>query len=138
MSLPNLTLLSPPPETLFDAYLPARPCGAPVCVSPFLSRCPLRACLMYPPLTAWPAAACRAQVARVRNCLAAATHRFFQGQGFLYVHAPLITASDCEGAGEMFQVRQDVVRSPTSGLCTTLAGHPPPLSGRPPASHSHF
>ena len=43
-------------------------------------------------------------VARVRNALAAATHAFFQGRGFLYVHTPVITASDCEGAGEMFQV----------------------------------
>jgi asparaginyl-tRNA synthetase len=43
-------------------------------------------------------------VARVRNALAFATHRFFQENGFLYVHTPLITASDCEGAGEMFQV----------------------------------
>lgn len=43
-------------------------------------------------------------VARVRNCLASATHRFFQSKGFLYCHSPLITASDCEGAGEMFQV----------------------------------
>lgn len=45
-----------------------------------------------------------ATVARVRNCLANATHRFFQGKGFIYVHSPLITSSDCEGAGEMFQV----------------------------------
>ena len=43
-------------------------------------------------------------VARVRNCLAMATHRFFQDQGFLLLHAPIITASDCEGAGEMFAV----------------------------------
>ena len=43
-------------------------------------------------------------VARVRNCLAAATHEFFQGRGFLYLHSPIITASDCEGAGEMFAV----------------------------------
>ena len=43
-------------------------------------------------------------VARVRNCLAAATHEFFQDRGFLYLHAPIITASDCEGAGEMFTV----------------------------------
>lgn len=43
-------------------------------------------------------------VARVRNQLAHATHAFFQGQGFLYLHAPIITASDCEGAGAMFQV----------------------------------
>lgn len=43
-------------------------------------------------------------VARVRNCLAFATHEFFQQRGFLYVHTPIITASDCEGAGEMFTV----------------------------------
>ena len=41
---------------------------------------------------------------RVRNNLAYATHKFFQEQGFLYIHTPIITASDCEGAGEMFQV----------------------------------
>jgi asparaginyl-tRNA synthetase len=41
-------------------------------------------------------------VARVRNALAFATHLFYQSRGYLYVHTPLITASDCEGAGEMF------------------------------------
>lgn len=44
-------------------------------------------------------------VARVRNQLAFATHAFFQQHGFQYVHTPIITASDCEGAGEMFQAR---------------------------------
>lgn len=43
-------------------------------------------------------------VARVRNKLAYATHQFFQQNGFLYVHTPIITAADCEGAGELFQV----------------------------------
>jgi asparaginyl-tRNA synthetase len=43
-------------------------------------------------------------VARVRNALCAAIHEFFQRRGFLYVHTPIITASDCEGAGEMFRV----------------------------------
>ena len=43
-------------------------------------------------------------VIRVRNNLAYATHTFFQQRGFLYIHTPIITASDCEGAGEMFQV----------------------------------
>ena len=43
-------------------------------------------------------------VARVRNRMAFAVHEFFQARGFQYVHTPLITASDCEGAGEMFQV----------------------------------
>lgn len=45
-----------------------------------------------------------ASVARIRNSLSFATHSFFQKHGFLYVHTPIITASDCEGAGEMFQV----------------------------------
>lgn len=43
-------------------------------------------------------------VSRVRNNLSYATHKFFQERGFNYIHTPLITASDCEGAGEMFQV----------------------------------
>ncbi|KAF7144319.1 hypothetical protein RHSIM_Rhsim05G0031100 [Rhododendron simsii] len=43
-------------------------------------------------------------IARIRNALAYATHTFFQKHGFLYVHTPIITTSDCEGAGEMFQV----------------------------------
>ena len=43
-------------------------------------------------------------VARVRNCICNSIHQFYQEQGFLYVHTPIITASDCEGAGEMFQV----------------------------------
>ncbi|MFZ4398099.1 MAG: asparagine--tRNA ligase [Kiritimatiellia bacterium] len=52
-------------------------------------------------------------VARVRNVLADEIHRFFQGRGFLYLHAPIITASDCEGAGSMFQVTTlDLARVP--------------------------
>ena len=43
-------------------------------------------------------------VARVRNSMAYAIHSFFQENGFVYVHTPLITASDCEGAGAQFQV----------------------------------
>jgi len=43
-------------------------------------------------------------VFRVRSAAAYAIHRFFQDRGFVYVHTPLITASDCEGAGEMFRV----------------------------------
>ena len=50
---------------------------------------------------------------RVRSAAAFAIHEFFQSRGFVYVHTPIITASDCEGAGEMFRV-------------TTLdAGNPP-------------
>ena len=51
-------------------------------------------------------------VARVRNTLAFATHEFFQGRGFYYFNAPLITASDCEGAGEMFQVTTLDIENP--------------------------
>ncbi|ACK71067.1 asparaginyl-tRNA synthetase [Gloeothece citriformis PCC 7424] len=43
-------------------------------------------------------------VMRVRNACANAIHRFFQERGFLWVHTPIITASDCEGAGELFTV----------------------------------
>jgi len=43
-------------------------------------------------------------VARVRNCVCRSIHDYFQERDFLYVHTPIITASDCEGAGEMFRV----------------------------------
>lgn len=43
-------------------------------------------------------------VFRVRSVLSYAIHKFFQERGFVYVHAPIITGSDCEGAGEMFRV----------------------------------
>ncbi len=43
-------------------------------------------------------------VTRVRNCLAQAIHRFMHEQGFFWIHTPIITASDAEGAGEMFRV----------------------------------
>ncbi|HPF71206.1 MAG TPA: OB-fold nucleic acid binding domain-containing protein, partial [Candidatus Krumholzibacteria bacterium] len=50
---------------------------------------------------------------RIRNCLAQATHRFFHDQGFYWIHTPIITASDCEGAGEMFRVSTlDLVNLP--------------------------
>jgi asparaginyl-tRNA synthetase len=43
-------------------------------------------------------------LARVRHCLSMAIHRFFHEEGFFWVHTPIITASDAEGAGEMFRV----------------------------------
>ena len=43
-------------------------------------------------------------VARVRSAMSAAIHEFFQSRGFLYIHTPIITASDCEGAGQLFRV----------------------------------
>lgn len=63
-------------------------------------------------------------VARVRNTLAYATHRFFQELGFLYVHTPIITLSDCEGAGKLFQV-------------TTLDKEAPPRNEMGNVDHTH-
>ena len=53
-------------------------------------------------------------VFRVRSVAAAAIHEFFQQRGFVYVHTPIVTGSDCEGAGEMFRI-------------TTLDAANPPL-----------
>lgn len=51
-------------------------------------------------------------VFRVRSVAAAAIHEYFQQQGFVYVHTPIITGSDCEGAGEMFRVTTINVNNP--------------------------
>ncbi|GAB4852717.1 Asparagine--tRNA ligase, cytoplasmic 1 [Ancistrocladus abbreviatus] len=63
-------------------------------------------------------------VARIRNALAYATHTFFQKHGFLYVHTPIITTSDCEGAGEMFQVTTLI--SDSERVEKELQKNPPP------------
>ncbi|MEP6756941.1 MAG: asparagine--tRNA ligase [Chthonomonadales bacterium] len=59
-------------------------------------------------------------VFRVRNALSFAIHKFFQERGFLYVHTPVVTASDCEGAGAMFGVTtmdmQNLPRLETGGI----------------------
>ncbi len=55
-------------------------------------------------------------VARVRNCVCNSIHQFFQEEGFLYIHTPVITASDCEGAGQMFRVTTlDLANPPKRG-----------------------
>jgi asparaginyl-tRNA synthetase len=55
-------------------------------------------------------------IARVRNRVSYAIHNFFQQRGFVYVHTPIITTSDCEGAGEMFTVTtQGGTQSPEAG-----------------------
>jgi hypothetical protein len=61
-------------------------------------------------------------------CMSACS--FFQENGFLYVHTPIITASDCEGAGEMFQVRSStscswgILFAAAAGeACLQLRGH---------------
>lgn len=51
-------------------------------------------------------------IARIRNCISKSIHDFFQEDGFLYVHSPIITASDCEGAGAMFRVTTLPVENP--------------------------
>jgi asparaginyl-tRNA synthetase len=52
-------------------------------------------------------------VARMRHCLSMAMHRFYHERGFFYVHTPIVTASDCEGAGQMFRVSTlDMVNPP--------------------------
>lgn len=57
-------------------------------------------------------------MARVRSKLAFATHQFFHDRGFVYLHSPIITASDCEGAGEMFRVTTAI---PASGAIDDIA-----------------
>src|SRR3954471_15305408 len=51
-------------------------------------------------------------VFRVRSRLAFAVHQFFQERGFVYVHTPIITGSDCEGAGELFRVSTIDINNP--------------------------
>jgi len=52
---------------------------------------------------------------RVRSRLAYAIHQFFQEKGFVYVHTPIVTGSDCEGAGEMFRVTTLDIANPPKG-----------------------
>jgi asparaginyl-tRNA synthetase len=65
-------------------------------------------------------------VTRVRHRLSYATHQFYDSEGFVLVHTPIITASDCEGAGQMFRV-------------TTLPiEHPPTVNGKVDVSKDFF
>lgn len=61
-------------------------------------------------------------VARVRSRLTMAVNSFFQERGFLQVHTPIITTSDCEGAGEMFQVRATGEKEGCDGFFGKQAG----------------
>ena len=55
-------------------------------------------------------------VTRVRHCISQAIHQFFHERGYFWVHTPIITASDCEGAGEMFRVSTlDLLNPPKNG-----------------------
>jgi len=55
-------------------------------------------------------------VTRIRNACAFATHTFFNERGFLYIHTPIVTAADCEGAGEMFGVTTLMPSQPKGDL----------------------
>jgi asparaginyl-tRNA synthetase len=61
-------------------------------------------------------------IARVRNCIGRSIHSFFQEDGFLCIQSPIITASDCEGAGEMFKVTTlDLAQVPKAGPAVDFA-----------------
>ena len=68
-------------------------------------------------------------VARVRNRLSFAIHRFFQERGFCYLQTPIITASDCEGAGDVFRVT--TLSPEISGKGEPDGGHPQDFFGKP-------
>ncbi|PWZ13044.1 Asparagine--tRNA ligase, chloroplastic/mitochondrial [Zea mays] len=75
-------------------------------------------------------------VARVRNALAYATHKFFQDNGFVWVSSPIITASDCEGAGEQFYVTTLLSNSTEGG--SLLKDIPATKDGRVDWSQDFF
>jgi len=63
-------------------------------------------------------------ITRLRNCVSRSIHQFFQERGFLYIHTPIITASDCEGAGALFRVTTlDLAKVPMVPL-TPHPGNP--------------
>ena len=70
-------------------------------------------------------------VTRVRSAMSLAIHEFFQSRGFLYVHTPVITASDCEGAGQLFRVTtlDRLARTGAAGEAGEAAGED--FFGRP-------
>jgi len=62
-------------------------------------------------------------IARIRHAIAQAVHRYFDEHGFFWVNTPIITASDCEGAGELFRVSTlDQVNNPTNGYAADFFG----------------
>jgi len=79
-------------------------------------------------------------MARVRNAVCAAIHDFFQSRGFLYIQTPIITTSDCEGAGAMFQVTTlDIARLMQKGTPPVNAdAASPPASTGPDYTQDFF
>ncbi len=72
-------------------------------------------------------------VARLRHCLSMAMHRFFHERGFYYVHTPIITGSDCEGAGQMFRVSTLDMMNPPRVPGGPVHGGPVLRTGSPDA-----
>ena len=73
-------------------------------------------------------------IARVRNCVCRSIHNFFQEQGFLYIHTPIITGSDCEGAGALFRVTTlDPAKVP---ILSPSGGHQAPELDTPQGAHA--
>ena len=73
-------------------------------------------------------------ITRVRHCLSMALHRFFDERGFYWVHTPIITANDAEGAGAMFRVSTLDLANLPRGRRRTAAGSTSPRTssaGRP-------
>ncbi|MBS1724944.1 MAG: asparagine--tRNA ligase [Armatimonadetes bacterium] len=70
-------------------------------------------------------------VTRVRNRAAAAVHNFFQNRGFYWVHTPIITASDCEGAGAMFAVSTLLHHAPDGGFVLSSKDPADDFFGKP-------
>lgn len=66
---------------------------------------------------------------RVRHAMAFATHKFFNDRGFLYIHTPIVTGADCEGAGEQFAV--STLLPDAEGPAEEGNGHPPAGGGPP-------
>ena len=64
-----------------------------------------------------------ASAMRIRNSMAFASHKFFFDRGFVYTHTPLITAADCEGAGELFTVTTMLQGDQVSSIQTDNAGN---------------
>ena len=83
-------------------------------------------------------------ILRVRSALAFAIHSFFNERGFTYLHTPLITASDCEGAGAMFQVTtldlNDIPRNDDGKVdySSDFFGKPTALTVSGPVSYTHL
>jgi asparaginyl-tRNA synthetase len=78
-------------------------------------------------------------VARMRHCLSMAIHRFYHERGFFYVHTPIITGSDCEGAGNMFRVSTlDMLNAPrVQGAPANAESRMPNAAPAGPIDFSH-